>query len=89
MRIALHASGCPGVERSGLARVVRHTDALSGWPRILSWLGQPSCSNTCSLLNDRHPRPVNAYFFAAVDGVHTAHALVASHAKIKHSAGLV
>jgi hypothetical protein len=32
-----------------------------GLPRVRSWLGQLSCSNTCSQLNGRHPRPVNAY----------------------------
>jgi len=40
---------------------VRHTDAPSGLPRVLSWLGRLSCRNTGSHLNGRHPRPVNAY----------------------------
>ena len=40
---------------------VRHTDAPSGLPRVLSWLGRLSCRNTGSHLNGRHLRPVNAY----------------------------
>ena len=41
------------------------TDAPSGLPRVLSWLGRLSCRNTGSQLNGRHPRPVNAYIVLA------------------------
>ena len=44
---------------------VRHTDAPSGLPRVLSCLGRLSCRNTGSQLNGRHPRPVNAYIVLA------------------------
>ena len=40
---------------------VRHTDAPSGLPRVLSWLGRLSCRNTGSQLNGRHSQSVNAY----------------------------
>ena len=43
-----------------LCASVRHTDAPSGLPRVLSCLGRLSCRNTGSHLNGRHPRPVNA-----------------------------
>ena len=46
---------------AGQRASVRHTDAPSGLPRVLSWLGRLSCRNTGSHLNGRHPRPVNAY----------------------------
>jgi hypothetical protein len=42
------------------------TDAPSGLPRVLSWLGRLSCRNTGSQLNGRHPRPVNAYLILLV-----------------------
>ena len=48
-------------EGKTLCALVRHTDAPSGLPRVLSWLGRLSCRNTGSQLNGRHPRPVNAY----------------------------
>ena len=53
---------CPG-ERCGssMRSSVRHTDAPSGLPRVLSCLGRLSYRNTGSHLNGRHPRPVNAY----------------------------
>ena len=46
-------------------RSVRHTDAPSGLPRVLSCLGRLSCRNTGSQLNGRHPRPMNAYIVLA------------------------
>ena len=54
---------CPdcGQRDQSYARSVRHTDAPSGLPRVLSWLGRLSCRNTGSQLNGRHPQPVNAY----------------------------
>ena len=57
-------SSCVGSPKN-LRASVRHTDAPSGLPRVLSWLGRLSCRNTGSQLNGRHPRPVNAYIVLA------------------------
>ena len=61
----LPVDGGGGAGRQRSCASVRHTDAPSGLPRVLSWLGRLSCRNTGSHLNGRHPRPVNAYSFPA------------------------